>query len=37
MHLYGKGVAKDYKKALDYFQKAAEQSWVDGQLHLGNM
>ena len=37
MHLYGKGVPKDYKKALDFFQKAAEQSWVDGQLHLGNM
>ena len=37
MYLYGKGIAKDYKKAFDFFQKAAEQSWVDGQLHLGNM
>merc|ERR1719188_2054952 len=37
MYLHGKGVAKDYKKAFDYFKKAAEQSWVDGQLQLGNM
>ena len=29
--------AKDYKKAFDYFKKAAEQNWVDGQLQLGNM
>ena len=35
MYLHGKGVNKDYKKALDYFKKAAEQSWVDGQLQLG--
>ena len=37
MHLYGKGEIKDYEKALDYFHKSAEQSWMDGQLHLGNM
>merc|ERR1719188_2135122 len=37
MYLHGKGVAKDYKKAFDYFKKAAEQNWVDGQLQLGNM
>ena len=24
MYLYGKGVEKDYKKAFDYFRKAAE-------------
>ena len=35
MYLHGKGVKKDYKKAFDYFRKAAEQSWVDGQLQLG--
>ena len=28
---------QDHKKALDYFRKAAEQSWVEGQLQLGNM
>jgi TPR repeat protein len=28
---------KDYKKAFEYFKKAAEQNWVDGQLQLGNM
>jgi TPR repeat protein len=28
-------VEKDYKKAFEYFSKAAEQSWVDGQLYLG--
>lgn len=37
MYLQGKGVGKDYKKAFDYFRKAAEQNWVDGQLQLGNM
>merc|ERR1719245_200539 len=35
--LQGRGVGKDYKKAFDYFKKAAEQNWVDGQLQLGNM
>ena len=35
MYLHGKGVKKDYKKAFDFFRKAAEQSWVDGQLQLG--
>lgn len=37
MYLYGKGVEKDYNKALKYFSQAAEQGWVDGQLQLGNM
>jgi SEL1 protein len=37
MYLHGKGVTKDYKKAFDYFRKAAEQNWVDGQLQLGNI
>ena len=37
MYLHGKGVDQDYKKAFDYFRKAAEQNWVDGQLQLGNM
>ena len=37
LYLYGKGVEKDYKKAFEYFSKAAEQSWVYGQLYLGMM
>ncbi|XP_071454030.1 protein sel-1 homolog 1 [Hetaerina americana] len=37
MYLYGKGVEKDYGKALQYFSLAADQGWVDGQLQLGNM
>ncbi|XP_066992907.2 protein sel-1 homolog 1 isoform X2 [Anabrus simplex] len=37
MYLYGKGVEKDYNKALKYFTQAAEHGWVDGQLQLGNM
>ena len=35
MYLHGKGVKKDYKKALEFFKMAADQSWVDGQLQLG--
>ncbi len=37
MYLYGKGVERDYAKALKYFSQAAEQGWVDGQLNLGHM
>lgn len=37
MYLYGRGIEKDYGKAQKYFLHAAEQGWVDGQLHLGNM
>ena len=37
MYLYGKGISKDYTLAHKYFLAAAEQGWVDGQLHLGNM
>merc|ERR1719385_626057 len=37
MYLEGRGVTVDYKKAMDYFRKAADQQWVDGQLQLGNM
>lgn len=29
--------AQNYELALKYFQKAAEQGWVDGQLQLGTM
>lgn len=36
-YLYGRGVPVDYDLALKYFQKAAEQGWVDGQLQLGSM
>lgn len=28
---------QNYDLALKYFQKAAEQGWVDGQLQLGTM
>lgn len=37
MYLYGKGVERDYEKAYKYFNAAAEQGWVDGQLNLGHM
>lgn len=37
MYLHGRGVEKDLTKAYQYFVKAAEQGWVDGQLQLGNM
>jgi SEL1 protein len=37
IYLQGKGVEKDYGKALKYFTQAADQGWVDGQLQLGNM
>lgn len=37
MYLYGRGVKRDTTKALEYFSKAADQGWVDGQLQLGNM
>ncbi|CDQ94099.1 unnamed protein product [Oncorhynchus mykiss] len=30
-------VLQNYELALKYFQKAAEQGWVDGQLQLGTM
>ena len=30
-------VLQNYDLALKYFQKAAEQGWVDGQLQLGTM
>uniref|UniRef100_A0A673BBQ9 Fibronectin type-II domain-containing protein n=1 Tax=Sphaeramia orbicularis TaxID=375764 RepID=A0A673BBQ9_9TELE len=36
-YLYGRGVQVNYELALKYFQKAAEQGWVDGQLQLGTM
>uniref|UniRef100_A0A8C9N1V7 SEL1L adaptor subunit of SYVN1 ubiquitin ligase n=1 Tax=Serinus canaria TaxID=9135 RepID=A0A8C9N1V7_SERCA len=36
-YLYGRGVPVNYDLALKYFQKAAEQGWVDGQLQLGSM
>ena len=37
LHLHNKGVEQDYKKALDYFKKASDQIWVEGQLHLGTI
>lgn len=35
--LYVLGAPQDYASAFRYFQLAAEQGWVDGQLHLGIM
>lgn len=37
MYLEGRGVPKNTMQALKYFQLAADQGWVDGQLQLGNM
>ncbi|CAJ0939063.1 unnamed protein product, partial [Mesorhabditis belari] len=37
MYLQGRGVPKNYEKALRLFSLAAEQGWVDGQLYLGLM
>jgi TPR repeat protein len=37
MYLYGKDVARDYQKALDLFQKSAEQGHSDAQYYLGYM
>ena len=30
-------ILQDYSQAFQYFQKAADQGWVDGQLQLGTM
>ncbi|XP_052698838.1 protein sel-1 homolog 1-like isoform X3 [Crassostrea angulata] len=37
LYMYGKGVDKDYTKAIKYFSLAADQGWVDGQLQLALM
>lgn len=37
MYMYGRGVKKDYAKAMKLFTLAADQGWVDGQLNLGHM
>ena len=37
MYDKGEGVAKDYKKATEWFRKAAEQGHAWGQYNLGNM
>uniref|UniRef100_A0A8W8I8I2 Protein sel-1-like protein 1 n=1 Tax=Magallana gigas TaxID=29159 RepID=A0A8W8I8I2_MAGGI len=37
LYMYGKGVDKDYAKAIKYFSLAADQGWVDGQLQLALM
>ncbi|XP_078316413.1 protein sel-1 homolog 1-like isoform X2 [Crassostrea virginica] len=37
LYMYGKGVEKDFAKALKYFSLAADQGWVDGQLQLALM
>lgn len=35
MYYYGKGVRKDYGKAVEYYQKAASQGQPDAQYSLG--
>ena len=37
MFMHGYGVAKDYKKALEYFKAAAERGNADAQFNLGAM
>ncbi|XP_061172651.1 protein sel-1 homolog 1-like isoform X2 [Saccostrea echinata] len=37
LYMYGRGVEKDFTKALKYFSLAADQGWVDGQLQLALM
>lgn len=37
MYLQGRGVERDYNKALRFFTQASDQGWVDGQLQLGIM
>jgi TPR repeat protein len=37
MHYYGTGVLKDYKEALKWYSKAAEQGTTLAQFSLGNM
>ncbi|XP_056021102.1 protein sel-1 homolog 1-like isoform X2 [Ostrea edulis] len=37
LYMYGKGIEKDFAKALKYFSMAADQGWVDGQLQLALM
>ena len=37
MHYNGKGVPKDAAKAVEWYQKAAEQGFLDAQLQLGGM
>src|SRR5690606_40942624 len=37
MYKNGNGVAKDYKKAVEWYQKAAEKGNADAQFNLGVM
>ena len=37
MYYNGDGVLKDYKQALKWFTKAAEQGYADAQYNLGIM
>ena len=37
MYKYGNGVTKDYKKAVDWYTKSAEQGYASGQWNLGVM
>ncbi len=37
MYRNGKGVTKDYKKAVEWYTKAAEQGDAYGQCNLGTM
>ena len=35
MHEFGKGVSKDYEKAIDWYTKAAEMGFHSAQYNLG--
>jgi TPR repeat protein len=37
MYQHGEGVDKDYKKAVEWFEKAAEEGLAAAQFHLGQM
>ena len=37
MYYFGEGVKQDYAKALEWFQKAAEQGYATAQNNLGSM
>ena len=37
MYVNGKGVDKSYEKAIEWYQKAADQGHNWGQFYLGNM
>lgn len=37
MYRNGEGVKHDYKKAVEWYEKAANQGFIDAQFNLGSM